>query len=51
LAGVVFVDVGGSKRDGSDHAGALRKGQDFRRGGLDGAGVEEDRGDAVKGSL
>ena len=48
---MVFVDVGGGERDGPDDAGALREGQDLRRGGLDGAGVEEDRGDAVKASM
>ena len=51
LPGVVFVDVGGGKRDGPDDAGALRESQDLRGGGLDGAGVEEDRGDAVKASM
>ena len=48
---MVFVDVAGGKRDGTDDAGTLRDGQDLRRGGLDRAGVEEDRGDAVKASM
>jgi hypothetical protein len=51
LAGVVFVDVTGGKRKGTDDAGALRESQELRHGGLDGAGVEEDRCDAVKASI
>jgi hypothetical protein len=51
LPGVVFIDVAGSKRDSPSYAGALREGQDLRRGRLDGAGVEEDRSDAVKASI
>jgi hypothetical protein len=51
LPGVVLVDVTGGKRDGPDDAGTLRESQDLRRRGLDGAGVQEDRGDAVKASM
>jgi hypothetical protein len=51
LPGVIFVDVGGGQRDGPDDACPLCECRDFRGSSLDGAGVEEDRGDAVKAAI